>query len=161
MATIRPATPDDCPALAILIRELAAYEKLEHEAAATADDLLRDLFGPRIYAEALFVEDRGEAVGFALFFHNYSTFKGRPGLYLEDLYIRPEHRGRGLGKNLLRMLAKVAVRRGCGRMEWAVLDWNDSAIGFYQSLGARPMDAWTGYRLDDSALDNLAASDVT
>ncbi|GIW88066.1 MAG: N-acetyltransferase [Isosphaeraceae bacterium] len=128
---IRPARPEDCELIARLIGELAEYERLAHEARATADDLRRDLFGPRVFAEALIAEADGHPVGFALFFHNYSTFQGRPGLYLEDLYVRPEYRGRGLGKALLVELARLAVERRCGRLEWAVLDWNSPAITFY------------------------------
>ena len=152
-ATIRPAVAADCPAIANLIRELAVYEKLEHEAQATAEDLVRHLFGDRPMAEALVVEDGGEPVGFALYFSNFSTFRGQPGIYLEDLFVKPSHRGRGLGKALLARLASIAVDRGCGRFEWSVLDWNAPAIGFYRGLGARPMDDWTVFRLDgDSPL---------
>lgn len=159
MATIRPAKPEDCPAIANLIRELAVYERLEHEAEATAEDLRRDLFGERIYAECLIAEDAGEPVGFALFFPNYSTFRGRPGLYLEDLFVRPSHRGQGIGKGLLARIARIAVDRGCGRFEWAVLDWNEPSIGFYKALGARPMDDWTVFRVDGEAMTRLADSD--
>jgi GNAT superfamily N-acetyltransferase len=154
-AVIRPARPDDCELIAILIGELAEYERLAHEAVATADDLRRDLFGERPYAEAVIAEVEGEPAGFALFFHNYSTFQGRPGLYLEDLFVRPAYRGRGLGRALLVHLARLALARGCGRMEWAVLDWNAPAIAFYESLGARPMSDWTTYRLDGAALGRL------
>ncbi len=160
MHTIRPATPEDCETIANLIRELAVYEKLGDEAKATADDLRRDLFEEGPLAEAILVEVDGEAVGFALYFFNYSTFRARPGLYLEDLYVRPSHRGQGLGKALLTHLARIAVDLGCGRFEWAVLNWNEPAIGFYKSLGARPMDEWTVYRLDGDALANLAAKDI-
>jgi GNAT superfamily N-acetyltransferase len=155
--TIRPARSDDAEAIAALIRELAAYEKLDDEARATPESLHRHLFGPRPFAEALIAEVDGEPVGFALFFHNFSTFRGQPGLYLEDLFVRPEFRGRGLGKSLLARLAALAVERDCGRLEWAVLDWNAPAIGFYRSLGARPMDEWTVFRVDDEALTRLAA----
>ncbi len=155
--TIRPARPDDAEAIAALIRELAAYEKLDDEARATPESLHQHLFGPRPFAEALIAEVDGEPVGFALFFHNFSTFRGQPGLYLEDLFVRPEFRGRGLGKSLLARLAALAVERDCGRLEWAVLDWNAPAIGFYRSLGARPMDEWTVFRVDDEALARLAA----
>ncbi|HWE40608.1 MAG TPA: GNAT family N-acetyltransferase [Isosphaeraceae bacterium] len=157
MDSIRPARPDDAATIADLIGELAAYEKLAHEAEATAEDIRRHLFGPRPFAEALIAEHEGEAVGFALFFHNYSTFRGQPGLYLEDLFVRPEHRGKGFGKALLACLARLAVERGCGRLEWAVLDWNEPSIAFYRSLGARPMDDWTVYRLDGEAIDRLGA----
>ncbi len=159
MAIIRPATIDDCESLVCLIRELAVYEKLGDEAKATTEDLRRDLFGERIHAEAILAEEAGEAVGFALFFTNYSTFRGRPGLYLEDLFVKPKFRGLGLGTRLLARLARIAVDRGCGRFEWAVLDWNEPSIGFYRSLGARPMDEWTVFRLDESALTQLADRD--
>jgi GNAT superfamily N-acetyltransferase len=155
-ATIRPARPDDAETLVALIRELAAYEKLEDQARAAPEALRRDLFGPRPFAEALVAEVDGGPAGFALFFHNYSTFRGQPGLYLEDLFVRPEHRGLGIGKALLASLARIAVERGCGRLEWSVLDWNEPSIGFYRSLGARPMDEWTIYRLDDEPLARLA-----
>ncbi len=153
---IRPASPEDCPSIANLIRELAIYEKLESEAEATADDLLRNLFGPRPFAECLIAEVDGQIAGFALFFHNFSTFRGRPGIYLEDLFVRPAFRGRGISKAFLQRLAGMAVDRGCGRLEWAVLDWNEPAIGFYHSLGARPMEEWTVFRVDGHALDALA-----
>ncbi len=153
---IRPAGPDDAETLVNLVRELAEYEKLEHHALATAAAFREHLFGPRPFAEALIAEDHGESAGFALFFHNFSTFRGQPGLYLEDLFVRPAHRGRGIGKALLARLAAFAIERGCGRLEWAVLNWNAPSIAFYQSLGARPMDEWTTYRLDEDALDQLA-----
>lgn len=159
MNAIRPATPDDCATIANLIRELAVYERLEHEAKATPDAIRRNLFGERPYAEALIAEEAGEPVGFALFFHNFSTFQGRPGIYLEDLFVKPEHRGRGHGKGLLARLARIAVERGCGRFEWSVLDWNEPSIGFYRSLGARPMDEWTIYRVEGEALERLAQAD--
>ena len=152
---IRPARPDDAEVLARLIRELAVYEKLEHEAKATAESLRRHLFGARPYAEAILAEVGEEPAGFALFFHNFSTFRGQPGLYLEDIFVRPEHRGRGLGKALFQHVAALAVERGCGRLEWAVLDWNAPALGFYRGLGARPMDDWTIHRLDNDALARL------
>ena len=156
---IRPARPDDCETLATLIRELAVYEKLEGEAKATAADLERNLFGPRPFAEALIAESGGGPVGFALFFPTFSTFRGQPGLYLEDLFVRPDHRGRGIGKGLLARLAALALERGCGRLEWAVLDWNEPSIGFYRSLGALPMDDWTVYRVADAPLEWLARLD--
>jgi GNAT superfamily N-acetyltransferase len=154
---IRPANEGDCPTLATLIRELATYERLEDHAKATADDLARNLFGPRPFAEALVAEVGGIAVGFALYFHTFSTFRGQPGLYLEDLFVRPEHRAHGIGKGLLASLARIALDRGCGRVEWAVLDWNEPSIGFYRSLGATPLDDWTIYRLADAPLVTLAA----
>ena len=153
---IRPATPDDVPTIAGLIRELAEYEKLSHEVVLDENDLREHLFGQRPYAEVLMAEDASEVVGFALFFHNYSTFLGKPGVYLEDLFVRPAARGKGHGKELLLSLAKLAVERGYGRVEWSVLDWNEPSIGFYKSLGAVPMDEWTVYRLTGDALRNLA-----
>ena len=124
-----------------------------------SDALRRGLFGERRYAEVLIGEEDGVPAGFALFFHNFSTFLGRPGIYLEDLFVRPEHRGKGYGRSLLARLAEIAVERDCGRLEWAVLDWNEPAIGFYRSLGARPNDEWTVYRLTGEALASLAGSD--
>ncbi len=153
--TIRPATPGDVVAILGLIRELAVYEKLEHAMVATADDLHEALFGPRPSAESLVAQDGERVVGFALFFTNYSTFVGRPGIYLEDLFVQPAARGRGIGKALLAQLAALAVQRRCGRLEWSVLDWNAPAIGFYRSLGAKAMDEWTVYRLDGEALQAL------
>jgi GNAT superfamily N-acetyltransferase len=154
--TVRPARTDDCATIVDLIRELAVYEQLEDQAKATPDDLRRNLFGPRPYAEALVGEVDGTAVGFALFFHNFSTFRGQPGLYLEDLFVRPEYRGRGIGRAFLARLARLALERGCGRLEWAVLDWNAPAILFYRSLDATPMDDWTVFRLADGPLARLA-----
>jgi GNAT superfamily N-acetyltransferase len=142
-----------------LIVELAEYERLAHQVVATEEDLRRTLFGGRAYAEVLIARVGGDVAGFALFFHNYSTFLGRPGLYLEDLYVRPAFRGVGLGRALLARLARIAVERDCGRLEWWVLDWNEAAIGFYRKLGARAMDDWTVFRLDDEALRALADSD--
>jgi GNAT superfamily N-acetyltransferase len=155
-ATIRPARPDDIPAIAALIRELAVYEKLADQAKATDDDLARHLFGDRPAAEVLLAESEGEPVGYALYFSTFSTFRGQPGLYIEDLFVRLEHRGRGIGKALLAGVARVAVGRGCGRLEWSVLDWNTPAIDFYRSQGAVPMDQWTVYRVDGPALAELA-----
>lgn len=149
---IEPAVPADVPTVLALVRELAEFEKLLHEVVATEPDVHEALFGARPYAEAVIARDAGAVAGFALFHHNYSTFRGRPGLYLEDLYVRPAYRGRGYGKALLCHLAKLAVERRCARMEWAVLDWNARAIEFYQSLGARPVEGWTIYRLTDDAL---------
>ena len=156
---IRPAVPADVPAIAELIRSLAVYEKLEHECVLTEERLCEHLFGPRPAAEVLLVEDGGAAVGFALFFQNYSTFLGKPGIYLEDLFVKPAFRGKGYGKGLLVALAKLAVQRGYGRVEWAVLDWNEPAIGFYRSLGAKAMDDWTVYRLTGEALERLGGND--
>ena len=154
--SIRPATPNDVPTVAFLIRALSQYEKLEHEVTMTDDRLRATMFGPRPYAEALLAEDDGKPVGFALFFHNYSTFLAQPGLYLEDLYVPESHRGKGIGKSLLVQLAKIAVERNCGRLEWAVLDWNVDAIGFYEKLGAKPNSEWTVYRLTGDSLNSLA-----
>ena len=154
---LRSATADDIPAVLDCIRGLAEYEKLPHEVVATEDILRETLFGPRPAAEVVLAEDAGEVAGFALFFHNFSTFLGRPGLYLEDLYVLPRFRGRGLGKQLLAHLARLAVERGCGRFEWAVLDWNVDAIGFYEAMGAVAMSDWTVYRLTGDALQRLAA----
>ena len=157
--SIRPATPADLPLIAQFIRDLADYEKLAHEVRFDEAKLGEMLFGPRPYAEVVIGELDGEAQGFALFFHNFSTFEGRPGLYLEDLFVRPAARGSGLGTALLAHLAQLCVIRGCARLEWSVLDWNDPAIGFYQSLGARLMDEWTVMRVDGAALTGLAATD--
>lgn len=153
---LRPARRQDVPLILGFIRELAEYEKLSHQVVADEAQLAANLFGPHPYAEVLIGEVDGEPAGFALFFHNFSTFLGKPGIYLEDLYVRPAVRGTGLGKALLVELARLAVSRGCGRLEWAVLDWNEPAIGFYQRLGARPQDDWTGYRLSGAALTDLA-----
>lgn len=154
---IRPATPADIPLILQLIGELAEYEKLAHEAKARAEDIQAHLFGPRPYAECVIAEADGEPAGFALFFHNYSTFNGKPGLYLEDLFVRPPFRGRGIGKRLIAHLAALAVERDCARFEWSVLDWNTPAIDFYRSLGAAGMEEWTVQRLDGPALHALAA----
>lgn len=156
MTTIRSATAADLPEIAALIRELAEYEKLAGEVRFDPAVLAHNLFGPRPYAEVLMAEAQGQVQGFALFFHNFSTFEGRPGLYLEDLSVRPAARGIGIGKALLVRLAELAVERGCARFEWWVLDWNEPAIGFYQSIGARLMDEWTVMRVDGAALGQLA-----
>ena len=154
--TISPATPDDVPTILAFIRELAEYEKLLDRVTATEPLLHRTLFGPRPYAEVLIARLDARPVGYALFFHNYSTFLARPGIYLEDVYVRPAFRGRGVGKALLREVARVARNRDCGRMEWSVLDWNKPSIDFYASLGAKPLDDWTMYRLDERAIAALA-----
>ena len=140
------------------IKGLAQYEGLPHEVVATEEDLVESLFGPHAITEAVIAYMATEPVGFAVFFHNYSTFVGRPGLYLEDLFVLPEWRGRGVGRSLLRYVANVAVTRNCGRMEWSVLDWNEPAIRFYRALGARPMDEWTVYRLTGEALERLGGA---
>ncbi|HEX5650310.1 MAG TPA: GNAT family N-acetyltransferase [Steroidobacteraceae bacterium] len=158
--TIDPATPTDVPLLVELIRELADYERLLHEVRVRSEDLQRHLFGPRPYAEAVVARAASQPVGFALWFYNYSTFEGRPGLYLEDLFVRPAHRGRGHGEALLRHLARVAVERECARFEWAVLDWNEPAIRFYRKLGAVAMDDWTVQRVSGDALRRLAGLPV-
>ena len=153
---VRTATRDDAPLILAFICELAAYEKLAEEVVATEETLAATLFGPRPYAFVLIAEVDGIAAGFALCFHNYSTFLGRPGIFLEDLFVRPEARAQGVGRALLARIAAIAAERGCGRLEWAVLDWNESAIGFYRKLGAAPMDDWTVYRLTGDALARLA-----
>mgnify|MGYP006155398633 CR=1 FL=1 len=154
--SIRPATPADLPLIAALIRELADYEKLAHEVRFDEAVLAAKLFGARPYAEVVIGELSGIPQGFALFFHNFSTFEGRPGIYLEDLFVRPAARGSGLGKALLSHLAALAVERDCARLEWSVLDWNTPAIDFYKALGAMPMDEWTVMRVDGDALTELA-----
>lgn len=153
---IRFAREEDVSLVFEFIKELADYEKLLHEVVATEDILRKSLFERKV-AEVVIAEYREEPIGFALFFHNFSTFLGRPGLYLEDLYIRPDMRGRGYGKTLLSFLAKLAKDRDCGRFEWWCIDWNEPSIKFYKSIGAEAMDEWTVYRLDGERLDNLAA----
>jgi GNAT superfamily N-acetyltransferase len=154
--TIRPATPDEIPLVLQFIRELAAYEHLETHVVASAADLSAALFGARPYAEVVFACLEGAPVGFALFFHNFSTFLGKPGLYLEDLFVRPQARGRGIGRRLLVWLAQEALARGCARLDWAVLDWNTPSIGFYHRLGAVALDEWTTFRVSGTALSALA-----
>jgi len=155
---IDSATERDLSLILTFIKKLAEYEKLSHLVVAT-EELLRDaLFGSRPVAEVIIANWNGEPVGFALFFHNFSTFLGRRGIYLEDLFVDPPHRGKGIGKALLIHLAKIAKERNCGRFEWAVLDWNKPAIDFYKSLGAAPLDDWTPFRLMGDALDRLAGS---
>ena len=153
---IKAATEQDVPVLVSFIRQLAEYERLSDQCVVTDDVLRESLFGRRRVAEAVIGYFQERPVGFALFFHNFSTFLGRPGLYLEDLFVTPEMRGRGFGKALLVHLARLARERGCGRFEWSVLDWNEPAIQFYKSLGAVPMDDWTVYRVTGGALDRLA-----
>jgi GNAT superfamily N-acetyltransferase len=153
---IRFGKPADVATIADLIRALARFEKLEHEVTMTEDRLAVVLFGERPYAETLIAEIDGAAVGFALFFHSFSTFLGQPGVYLEDLFVLPEHRGRRIGRALLERLAQIAVERSCGRLEWAVLNWNADAIRFYERLGAKPNSDWTTYRLTGEPLRSLA-----
>lgn len=154
---ILPATPADVPLLLELVLELAEFEQLRHAVDATVESLDAALFGPRPACEAVVAWVDGQAVGFALYFHNFSTFRARRGLYLEDLYVRPATRGHGVGKALLVHLAGIACQRGCARFEWAVLDWNQRAIDFYRSMGAVPMNEWTVFRVDGEALQALAA----
>lgn len=154
---LRPAVRADVPLILAFIRELAEYEKLAHEVVADEAGLAEQLFGERPAAEVVIAEADGQPAGFALFFHNFSTFLGRRGLYLEDLYVRPAFRGRGLGLALMRHLARLAVERGCGRFEWSVLDWNTPAIAFYRRLGAVGLEDWTVQRLSGEALRRLAA----
>lgn len=155
---VRPATAADVPLVLDLIRGLAEYEQLAHEVRATEDGLRDALFGPQPGAEALIAEVHGTPAGFALFFHNFSTFLGRRGLYLEDLFVRPEYRGAGIGRRLLAEVAALAVARGCQRLEWSVLKWNAPAIGFYRALGAVPLDEWATFRLAGDTLATLAAA---
>ncbi len=153
---VRPAGEADLDTIIALVRGLADYEREPDAVQLDRDEFARHLFGPRPYAEVLLAEEEsGEVAGFALFFHNFSTWTGKPGIWLEDLFVRPEQRGRGHGKALLAEIARLAVRRGCGRVEWSVLDWNEPSIGFYRALGARAMDEWTTYRLDGEALQRL------
>lgn len=154
---LRDAAEADLPVLLRLVRALAEYEKLAHRARATEADFRRALFGTPARAQALLAEADGAPVGFALWFHSFSTFEGRPGLYLEDIFVEPAHRGRGIGRLIFRDLARRAVEAGCARMEWSVLDRNALAIGFYRAIGARAMDEWTVQRLDGDALRALAA----
>ena len=154
--SLRPAVEADCSTILHFIRELAAYEKLSHELVATEDRLRQTLFGERPAAEVVFGQSGDQAIGFALYFQTYSTFLAQPGIYLEDLFVDPAWRGRGCGRALLIHLARLAVERGCGRLEWSVLDWNEPAIRFYRSLGADPMDEWTVNRVTGTALRELA-----
>lgn len=154
--SLKMATEQDVPIILSFIKALAEYERLADAVIATEDGLRQTLFGPRPYAECVIARWQGQPAGFALFFHNYSTFLGRPGIYLEDLFVKPELRGQGVGRALLQFLARLTQERNCGRLEWSVLDWNESAIGFYKSLGAVPLDEWTIFRVKDEALSRLA-----
>ena len=156
MLSIRPATPEDIPLILEFIRELAEYERAPEQAVATPQDLLRDGWGPAPKFRVLMAEWQGEPAGFALFFYNYSTWLGRPGLYLEDLFVRPQVRNLGIGKALLVELAKIAVHERCGRLQWQVLDWNQPSIDFYEALGAKKMSAWLTMRVEGEALAQLA-----
>lgn len=158
LVEIRPATRADLATIMALVRELAEFERLLDQVSATEAQLQEALFGARPYAEVLIAQVGEQVAGFALFFHNFSTFLAKPGIYLEDLYVRPPFRGNGCGSALLRHLAGIAVERGCGRLEWSVLDWNQRAIDFYRSLGAEPMDEWTIYRVTGDALERLGRS---
>jgi GNAT superfamily N-acetyltransferase len=156
--SIRPAAVTDVPVILQLICDLAAYERAPNEVTATKEQLVDVLFGQKPAAEVLLAFENGTPAGFAVFFHNFSTWLGRPGLYLEDLFVKPEMRGKGYGRALLVDLARIARERGCGRMEWAVLNWNDPAIQFYRKLGAKPMDEWTVFRLAHDGIAKLAES---
>ena len=153
---IRPAAEADTPVIIALIKELADYEHLSHEVIVTEDDIRKSLFGARPFAQALIGEYEGLAISFALYFYNFSTFLGKPGIYLEDLYVQPEHRGKGFGRKMLAHIARLAKKQNCGRFEWSVLDWNKPAIRTYEKLNAKPMKEWILYRLTGEALDSLA-----
>ncbi len=155
---IRPAVPEDVAQILAFVHELAIYEKSEHEVVATEESIARSIFAPQATAHALICERDGQAIGFAVYFYNYSTWLAKNGLFLEDLYVTPEARGTGAGKALLKHLAQIAVERDCGRFEWNVLDWNEQAIRFYESIDAKPQSEWIGYRLSGQALHDLAAS---
>ena len=155
MTGIRTASVEDCGRILQMIWALARYEKMEDQVVAT-EDLLREWIFEKKKAEVLFATEDGREVGFALFFHHFSTFLGRAGIYLEDLYVMPEYRGKGHGKALLKRLAQITLERGCGRMDWQCLDWNERSIAFYRSLGAETLDDWTGYRLSGKTLEEMA-----
>jgi GNAT superfamily N-acetyltransferase len=157
--TLRDARPGDAADIARLVLALATFEKLEHEVVATAADFHQQLFEPNPRAAAMMVERNGTCIGFALWFYNFSTFAGKPGLYVEDVFVEPAHRGLGIGRALFRAMARRAMAEGCARMEWSVLDWNEKAIAFYRGMGARPMDEWTVQRLSGAALAALAEGD--
>jgi GNAT superfamily N-acetyltransferase len=156
--TIKKATIEDVSLILYFIKELAEYEKLSHEVVATEDTLKETLFGKQSHAEVIIGYLNHVPISFALYFYNFSTFLGRPGIYLEDLFVKPEARGKGVGQKMLTYLAHLAKSKNCGRLEWWVLDWNETAIGFYKRIGAKPMDEWTVYRVTGQALDNLAES---
>ena len=156
---IRFATEADVPLILALIKELADFEKLSHEVSAPEEELREQLFGSRRFAEVLIGETEGRPAAFALLFHNFSTFLARPGIYLEDLFVRSEFRGRGFGGRMLSYVARIARERNCGRLEWAVLDWNKRAMNFYRKLGARPMDEWTVYCMDEKAIESLVTDE--
>ncbi|ROI10664.1 GNAT family N-acetyltransferase [Chryseobacterium sp. H3056] len=155
MFNIRKATPDDTPTIFDLIKKLSVYEKMENEVTTSVEELRENIF-TKNFSKVLLAEEEGKPVGFALYFFNFSTFVGKPGLYLEDLFVEPEYRGKGYGKKLFVELAKIALEENCGRMEWSVLNWNTPAIEFYKSLQAKPMDEWTVYRLDQKGIADLA-----
>jgi len=155
MFKIRKATPDDTPIIFDLIKKLAVYEKMENDVITSVEELRENIF-TKNFSKVLLAEEEGKPVGFALYFFNFSTFVGKPGLYLEDLFVEPEYRGKGYGKKLFVELAKIAREENCGRMEWSVLNWNTPAIDFYKSLQAKPMDEWTVYRLDQKGIADLA-----
>ena len=155
---IRAAKPEDCNQIFDLIKALAEYEKLSHLVSGNPAELREHLFGATRYAEVLLAERNGQVVGFALFFHNYSTFLTKPGIYLEDIFVLPDYRQQGIGKALLSQVAQIAVERNCGRLEWSVLDWNQPAIDFYLSMGAQVLDEWRICRLTDAALVQIAAN---
>ena len=154
--SIEFATPNDVPEIFNMIKGLAEFEKLSHEVTGSVDELQQSLFGDKPECEVIIAKSQGKAMGFALFFHNYSTFLTRKGIYLEDLFVYPEHRGKGIGLTLLKKLAKIAKQRNCARLDWSVLDWNEKAINFYESLGAKPMTGWLTYRLTGEKLQQLA-----
>jgi GNAT superfamily N-acetyltransferase len=156
---IAPATENDVPVVLEMIKGLAEYERLSHVVEATEERVRRTLFGPHPCAEVLLAKTGGDCAGFAVFFSNYSTFFAKPGIYLEDLFVKPDARGQGIGRALLKHLAQIAVERGCWRMEWVVLNWNEPALQFYKSLGAEAMNEWTTYRLAGPALERLAGLD--
>jgi len=154
--TLRIAEVNDIPTIMNFIKALAEYEKLTNEVAADEEQLKKTLFGDKKFAEVIIADYKKQPAGFMLFFHNYSTFLGKPGIYLEDLFVNPDLRGKGIGKILLTHLGKIAIARDCGRIEWAVLDWNEPSIQFYKKLGAKPMDDWTVFRVTGDAIENLA-----